>query len=101
MPPTDGRNGQWQALRRAWFALAVALFPFIFILDAALDPAVSPVLPGMAALLALWILGPYLSMEVLRRHDADPATWTTRSTRARYAEAGAFTWFLVWLVFLA
>ncbi len=87
----------WKTTRRWFLAAAIALFPFIFILDAATDLPLSPVIPGMVAILVVWLLGPFLVMELLIRMQR-ASSRPRATTISRYAVGAACLWFLGWLV---
>ncbi len=85
----------WRAVRRWSMAAAVACFPILFIIDERFDFASSPVLPGIMALLVVWVLGPILVMEFLRTRRPLAGHFETTS---KVGLGVAFAWFLLWLV---
>lgn len=96
----DATLRQWRSTRRVFLAAAVALFPFLFILDERFDYAFSPVLPGIGALLVLWLLFPFAAMEARLRwsKESDPRRVQRQDRASKYVLGGAFAWFLLWLV---
>jgi hypothetical protein len=92
----------WKASRQWTTALVLALFPFLFILDEAVELPLSPVLPGLALLLLLFIGLPFLLVESLaRRYRRKDATWQGRRALkavnvSRSALVAALVWLLVW-----
>lgn len=92
----------WRSAKHWTLALAVAAFPFLFIVDHAIETRLSPVLPGLA-LLALIIIGlPFPIVERLakkyRKHDAK---WQARNSArhlqwARAASGVALVWLGLW-----
>lgn len=77
---------QWRAARRWTAALVLALFPVLFIVDRSVETRLSPVLPGLAGLLLLLLLLPFVLMEVAaRRHRGKDLAWRTRKA-ARSAQ---------------
>lgn len=91
---------QWRSTRRVLLAAAVALFPLLFILDERYDYAFSPVLPGIGALLLLWLVVPFAVMEARLRwsKESDPRRVQRQDRISKYILGGAFAWFLLWLV---
>ncbi len=85
----------WHAMRRWSMAAAVAGFPMLFIIDERFDFASSPVLPGIAALIVIWVLGPILVMEFLRTRRPLAGRFETTS---KVGLGAAFAWLLLWLV---
>ena len=82
----------------------LALFPLLFIVDDAVELPLSPVLPGLAALLLLIVGLPFALMEVRdRRYRRKDADWQQkRALKAvgvsRAALALAAVWVLLWFV---
>ncbi len=93
----------WRSSRHWAAAFVVALFPFVFIVDEAVETSLSPVLPGVIVLVVLVIGLPFLVNEVavrrLRRLSIErrPAIVLRYQTSARLATVVAVTWFLAWL----
>ena len=78
----------WRASRRWTIAVVLALFPFLFIVDNAVELPLSPVLPGLVALLLLILGLPFALAELwTRRYRRKPMDWQTRKA-ARTAKAG-------------
>jgi uncharacterized membrane protein YbhN (UPF0104 family) len=102
------RQGQLAILwsgSRSWTAAVVfAAFPFVFIIDEAVETALSPVLPSVVVLIVLIVALPFLLTEVaqrrlLRLHETlRPARSSNYRQSARAALGGALLWFLAWLV---
>jgi hypothetical protein len=92
----------WKASKQWSAALVLALFPFLFILDEAVELPLSPVLPGLVALFALLIVLPFLLTEVrVRRYRRKDAAWQVRhaaksARSSRSAMVAALVWVLVW-----
>ena len=92
----------WRASKQWSAALVLALFPFLFILDEAVELPLSPVLPGLVALFVLLIVLPFLLTEMrVRRYRRKDAEWQVRhaaksARSSRSAMVAALVWVLVW-----
>ncbi|HJQ93032.1 MAG TPA: hypothetical protein VJ874_01970 [Candidatus Thermoplasmatota archaeon] len=92
----------WQSSKLWTAALVLALFPFLFILDGAVDLGLSPVLPGVAALFVLLVGLPFLLTEArarrYRRRDADwQVLHAAKAVKAsRSAAVAALVWLVAW-----
>jgi hypothetical protein len=98
-PATGNPDLLWSAIRKLWASAAIAAFPFLFILDAAIDTAFSPVLPGMIFLVLLWALAPYGHMEATRKLRIDVNKAAVYHHRAKISLIGAFVWLGLWVIF--
>lgn len=83
-------------------ALVIALFPFIFLFDEALQLSFSPVLPAIIVLIVLLIAVPFGLVELrarrMRKHEKDHAVRIARSGQSSWALLGlSIAWFLLWL----
>lgn len=92
----------WRSSVRLTTALVIALFPFIFFFDEALELSFSPVLPAIVLLIVLLIAVPFALVEVrarhLRRREKDHAVHIARSGQTSWALLGlSILWFLLWL----
>lgn len=94
----------WSSSRQWSAAVVLALFPLLFIVDDLVELPLSPVLPGLAALLLLIVGLPFLLMEVRdRRYRRKDAVWQQkRALKAvgvsRAALTVAAVWVLLWFV---
>lgn len=104
-PPMElaERQQVWRGARRWTAAFVVAAFPFIFIIDEAVETALSPVLPGLAVLCLLIVALPPLLAEAGRRVTRHN-TATVRVHRVeKFQQTGrtafilALLWFAIWL----
>lgn len=92
----------WKASRQWTAAIVLALFPFLFILDEALDLPLSPVIPGLVVLVLLIVVLPFLLVELRARRfrRKDPDWQAKRALKAvgvsRAALGIAAVWVLVW-----
>lgn len=92
----------WQASKQWSAAFVLALFPFLFILDEAVELPLSPVLPGLVFLFVLLVALPFLVTEVrVRRYRRKDAEWQVRhaakaARSSRSAMVAALVWVLVW-----
>ena len=92
----------WKASKQWTAAVVLALFPFLFILDHAVELPLSPVLPGLALLLVLLVGLPFLLVESrsrrYRRKDADwQARHAAKAVRvSRSAAIAALVWLVAW-----
>lgn len=97
------RQQIWRGARRWSAALVVAAFPFLFIIDAAVETRLSPVLPGILVLCLLIVALPPLLSEAARRlalNHSDSARARKVETfmlNGRTALIVAFVWFAAWL----
>ncbi|MEA3137102.1 MAG: hypothetical protein QOJ26_1137 [Thermoplasmata archaeon] len=92
----------WRAARQWTTALVLALFPFLFILDEAVELPLSPVLPGLVVLALLLVGLPFLLVEWRsRRYRGKDADWQARraakaARNSRSAMVLALVWLVVW-----
>ena len=92
----------WRASKQWSAALVLALFPFLFILDGAVELPLSPVLPGLVVLFVLLVTLPFLLTELrVRRYRRKDAEWQVRhaskaARSSRSAMIAALVWVLVW-----
>lgn len=92
----------WRASKQWTAAIVLALFPFLFILDEAVEFPLSPVLPGLVALFAILVGLPFVLTEVrVRRYRRKDAEWQVRhaaktARSSRSALVAALVWVLVW-----
>jgi hypothetical protein len=92
----------WRASKQWSAALVLALFPFLFILDEAVELPLSPVLPGLVVLFVLLVALPFLLTEArVRRYRRKDAEWQVRhaakaARSSRSAMVAALVWVLVW-----
>ena len=92
----------WKASRQWTAAIVLALFPFLFILDEAVELPVSPVLPGLVVLVLLILVLPFALVEVrARRFRRKDPEWQARAALkavgvSRAALGIAAVWLLVW-----
>jgi uncharacterized membrane protein len=92
----------WRASKQWAAALVLALFPFLFILDEAVELPLSPVLPGLVVLFVILVAFPFLLTEVrVRRYRRKDAEWQVRraakaARASRSAMVAALVWVLVW-----
>src|SRR5688572_30634630 len=69
----------WRASKQWSAAIVLALFPFLFILDEAVELPLSPVLPGLVVLFVILVALPFLLTEVrVRRYRRKDAEWQVR-----------------------
>lgn len=93
----------WWSSKRWVAAVVIAVFPLIFIIDEAIDPAFSPVLPGLVALALLIILLPLGVMELRWRRLAKKRAQVRRDAALRGRQTAhvafivAWVWLLLWL----
>jgi hypothetical protein len=101
--PTSGDLSiLWRSSVRYTTALVVALFPFIFLFDEALELSFSPVLPAIILLIVAMIVLPFALVEwrarTLHRRKKDHAVHLARAGQSSWAALGvAFVWLLLWL----
>jgi hypothetical protein len=92
----------WKSARRWSAAIALALFPVLFIVDVRVETSLSPVLPGLVGLAVLILLLPFLLMElqILRFRRKDAAWQARKVLRSTGISRTAFwvsaTWVIVW-----
>jgi len=98
----EATRERWRTSRRWSLAVVVASFPFVFVVDEALDLAFSPVLPSLAALGLLLVVLPFGIMEILERRalrTEGKARWLHRQRLAARSALGvAWAWFAAWFV---
>lgn len=92
----------WRASKQWSAAVVLALFPFLFILDEAVELPLSPVLPGLLVLFVLLVALPFPLTEVrVRRYRRKDAEWQVRhaaksARTSRSWMVAALVWVLVW-----
>src|SRR5688572_33251352 len=92
----------WRASKLWSAALVLALFPFLFILDEAVELPLSPVIPGLVLLFVLLVGLPFALTEVrVRRFRRKDAEWQVRQAAkalrsSRSAAVAALVWTIVW-----
>lgn len=91
---------RWRDARRMALAIALACFPFLFIMDAWWDPAFSPVIPGLIVVALIWVAGPLGAMELWSRKPIRREREQRRHARSKYMLGTSAAWLLLWLVFL-
>lgn len=96
--PTGPADLSWRAVRRLWAAVAIAGFPFLFIIDALYDGSFSPVLPGLIVLILIWVGVPYAHYEAIRQAPTEDRA-SRYDLRSKYLLGAAVGWLLLWLVF--
>lgn len=106
-PDTDVRLPEgtahqvWLGSKHATTALVVATFPLLFLLDIPMD-GLSPVLPGLAALMLALLVLPFVLSEIaarrMRGHEDATQRIHRRARRARHVRTLAWVWFVLWFV---
>lgn len=92
----------WRASRRWTVAVVLALFPFLFIVDRAIETRLSPVLPGLVVLFLLVLVLPFAFTEVVaRRYRRRELSWQTKRAdrlvqTGRTAMIVAAIWLVLW-----
>lgn len=94
---------RWQVIRRYTTAAAILAFPLIFMLDVSIDWGMSPILPGIAIILILWIVTPFIVWEIMTRFwkPKDSNRIKRQTNMSRAAIGVAFLVFFIWLAVMA
>jgi hypothetical protein len=104
-PKTDNLDPlvpyRWSLCKSYALAFAIAAFPVLFLLDQAVSWGTSPILPGLLAIIIIWIFSPLVAFEIFQRlrpnSKVNPMSMARRTKISRVFIGVSTLWFVLWL----